>query len=492
MTWFMKICSPIKSLARCAACLAASAGGLTACRAADTPPAAPKARLVQVHPIGDRFVVDVTAPIAAPTPESSQLRIGTNVQSGRLPSSEPIAWQLDEMATAEALPLKLSRPQAEGEGPKIAPPSGPTPPAGDEVPPLPEPLIVSPAPEAEAPAEPAPVGNHPAPEPAPTMRLPQAPVIAPPEEHPVAPPTSTQPQLGKRRIAGPAGPRRLAVLQTPSEALGAVERQADAHIRRGFELGAKGSLFAAREEFLSALSVLVNALDAAGNTTFHATALSTGLTALDEADDFMPSRAAGTPPRSVIDVASRHQTTIFHERDQAAVPPLVAVQRYYTYAQQQLSAAVEAQDVGSRALYGLGKTYTALSRDSQSSIRHGDSKSVVWHQAALMANSENYAAANDLGVLLARWGKLPEARDLLHHSLALRPSAEGWQNLAAVHRALGEVDLAEAAAHEAAAIRARRPVASAGPYQIQWVSPDAFGRAAPAPGMARQARPPAK
>ena len=63
-----------------------------------------------------------------------------------------------------------------------------------------------------------------------------------PEPAPAAP-------LSNRRIAGPAGPRRLAVLQTPSPALGAVERQAEGHIARGFSLGAKGSLFAAREEF---------------------------------------------------------------------------------------------------------------------------------------------------------------------------------------------------------------------------------------------------
>lgn len=468
--------------AGCAACLWAAAWWGMPCGGHEPPRAAPKARFVQIRPIGDRYRVDVETPPATAAP-TSDLKFGSEVRSGRLPSSEPIAWELDELAAAEAAPLSAvpeaadetsaapllpqplqlveppDEPQALSDGPQAPPEDGPA-------------LSVPPA-NAGEPAPEAPAASSPAPE----SPAPSAAAVAPP---------------GNRRIAGPAGPRRLAVLQAPSQGLGAVERQAQVHVVRGFDLGAKGSLLAAREEFLSALGVLVHALDAAGNTTFHATALAAGMTALDEADDFLPKGAVGSAPRSVIDVALAHDTPLFHDRTAPAVPPLVAVQRYYTYAQQQLSAAVEAQAAGSRALYGLGKTYTALSRETNPPVRAADSKAVVWHQAALLADSENYAAANDLGVLLARWGKLPESRELLQHSLSLAPRVETWQNLASVHRALGEEDLAQSAAAEAASLRARQPTQSAGPYRIQWVSPDAFGRAAPAPGMARQTRPQAK
>jgi tetratricopeptide (TPR) repeat protein len=90
-------------------------------------------------------------------------------------------------------------------------------------------------------------------------------------------------------------------------------------------------------------------------------------------------------------------------------------------------------------------------------------------------------AANDLGVLLAQSGHYADARVMLEHSLAIRPQATGWRNLATVYRQLGQMAPADRAAQQAMLLRqtetAGQPGSSAPANdRVQWVDPRIFAQ----------------
>jgi tetratricopeptide (TPR) repeat protein len=121
--------------------------------------------------------------------------------------------------------------------------------------------------------------------------------------------------------------------------------------------------------------------------------------------------------------------------------PLAAAQRYYTYAQEQLSAAAAADPAGSLALYALGRAALGPSNQHAASLQ-STAQAMALYQAALMADSKNFRAANELGVLMAGQGNLPQARDLFLQSAAASPQAATWYNLASVHLRMKEPQLA--------------------------------------------------
>ena len=86
-------------------------------------------------------------------------------------------------------------------------------------------------------------------------------------------------------------------------------------------------------------------------------------------------------------------------------------------------------------------------------------------------------AANELGVLFARYGQLPDARRLLVYSVTVHPHAEGWQNLAVVHSRLGETDLAKRAEHEHQALVHSVQVAGQAAGMVRWVDTQTFAAA---------------
>jgi hypothetical protein len=73
----------------------------------------------------------------------------------------------------------------------------------------------------------------------------------------------------------------------------------------------------------------------------------------------------------------------------------------------------------------------------------------VFFQAALTVNDQNALAATELADLLADVGQVHEARQLLLLSVSAQPTAQAWTKLAAVHRRLGEAELASLADQEA-------------------------------------------
>jgi tetratricopeptide (TPR) repeat protein len=273
----------------------------------------------------------------------------------------------------------------------------------------------------------------------------------------------------------------------------AVARKAEAHVRHGYDLAARGALYSARAEFVLALRVITQALDAAGGHGEYSKALAAGLGALEEAEDFIPLGSRLEADLDIGILISAHRTPVLKQAAGDSLLPLVALQRYYTYAQEQLGRAAANEESGSMALYGLGRVYGTMADNQFPNVVAPDSKALVYHQAALETHSGNYMAANELAVLWARFGRYETAREHLRHAVSIASYAALWQNLAVVHRTLGETQLAVLAENEAtladqrekAAVEAGKLVASS---DVRWVDAATFaGTSKPATELQRSA-----
>ena len=145
---------------------------------------------------------------------------------------------------------------------------------------------------------------------------------------------------------------------------------------------------------------------------------------------------------NVATTLAAHRTSVLDAQSSGSMPGVIALQQYYAFAQDRLVAATGGAPSASRALFALGKVYMALADQSTSSKRTRGTKAIAFHQAALMVDPTNHDAANELGVLLARFGQLEEARSVLQHSVSVRPLTETWHNLSVVHERLVEQELA--------------------------------------------------
>ncbi|MBL9125793.1 MAG: hypothetical protein JNG90_19285 [Planctomycetaceae bacterium] len=235
----------------------------------------------------------------------------------------------------------------------------------------------------------------------------------------------------------------------------AVSRLADEHSRRAFDLATRNAMYSARAEFIEALQIVAHAIDAEERSTEHSQALADGLTAIKESDDFASQGGRLQDNIDVIRIAKPHTTPVLKGLPPNSVSRLAAMQQYYTYAQRRLAFAAGREPSGSLALYGLGKLHSVLAQQPVQGIASAEPKAIVYHQAALLVDGRNYMAANDLGVLLARYGKFQQAKAALLHSLEVSPQPATWQNLTVVHQQLGEVRLAQLAQAESKAAQAR-------------------------------------
>jgi len=270
-------------------------------------------------------------------------------------------------------------------------------------------------------------------------------------------------------------PQPPAVAAQPAhspDAMQPVAEQAAAMSRRAYTMAQKGMLFAAKNELVQSLGLVAQALDVQQATGTHAAALAAGLTALAEADDFSP-QSGRDAALDVAVVARGHRTLIL--RESRELSPVVAQQQYFSFAQQQLAFSVGGVPAASHTLFTLGKIQMALAgQAAQSQSLHGP-RAMVFYQAALSVDSHNYLAANELGVLLARYGQLHDARRALLHSVSTRPHVEGWHNLAIVHERLGEAELARLAENERQLLAGQPAAAKTSAEKlIEWVDPQTF------------------
>ena len=236
----------------------------------------------------------------------------------------------------------------------------------------------------------------------------------------------------------------------------------------------RGMLYSAQTELLEALTLIAQALDVEDGTSSHAKALAAGLTALEEARDFARSTSQAGGTVEVATIAAGHRTTLFQNSPQIPSSPVIAQQQYFGYAQERFAHAAGQLPAASQILYRLGRLQTALAaHDADPLALHGP-QAIVFHQAALVADRGNWLAANELGVLYARYGQLPAAKEMLLASVTMYPHIAGWQNLAAVHRRLGENDLATRADWERQALAAKGAAPSGASDIVRWVDPKTF------------------
>lgn len=284
--------------------------------------------------------------------------------------------------------------------------------------------------------------------------------------------------------AGERGQASLSVFDGPhTEAMELVAKEADAHTRRGFELAGRRAYYSAREEFILALRTLSQALDVQRNVSAHSDALAAGMRALDEANDFVPRGAGFEANLNVAMIITAHETPVYRYEPVDGVTALVARQRYYTYAREQLGVCAGREFAGSMALHGLGKLYAAMATEQGERKGRLEAEAIVFYQAALLIAPQNHMASNDLGTLMAAKGSWVEARNHFSQSLAAMKTPVAWSNLAKAHEHLGEKDLAAKAEREAqwalkAATPKATPAAKSTAVKVEWVAPDGMTAAA--------------
>jgi polysaccharide export outer membrane protein len=284
---------------------------------------------------------------------------------------------------------------------------------------------------------------------------------------------------------------------TPSDTVAA---QAERIVHHGMVLARRGASYAARAEFISALGLIAETLDARERTAVHSRSLADGLRALREADDFVSSGSRLAADLDMKAILAAHSTPVLKDLRVLGITPLMARQRYCEYAWQRLSRAGGNLPPASQALFGLGRIY-ALSYEDSSPRWNNAFKAMVAYQAALSIDRRNYLAANELGVLMARQGQLEEAREALRTAVDVCPRAETWHNLCVVHSQLGEVELAQSALEQLKFASAPLSRSARNP-SVFWLGAERFGQnvsdldlgAEPAPAASspagRSGRPP--
>lgn len=256
-----------------------------------------------------------------------------------------------------------------------------------------------------------------------------------------------------------------------------VAQQAVHHIEYGKSLARRGASQAAGQEFLSALKVIAQSNDVNANSNEFSVALAEAVWAMKEAKDFAAPNVQTQMITEVSRITGSHRTKIISTEQAKRTSPMMAMKKYFTFAQQKLDKAGGRNPVTAETLYCLGKLHTSMVANKSVTDKTDVAKAVTFHQAALMSDPNNYRSANELGVLLARQGQLGAAAGLFKQSLIANPTPQTWQNLAKTHRRLGEQDLAQLADTEFS-MAAQNRMANAS-SSIQWLSSERFNASAP-------------
>jgi len=266
-----------------------------------------------------------------------------------------------------------------------------------------------------------------------------------------------------------------------SQSLELAAREADQYTQRGFELASHGAYFAARAQFIQALRLLAQALDTDRHTAEHSRALADGLTAMREAQDFLPSGSRLEADLDIPGIVAGHRTPVLKNASVRCMTPQAALQSYFTFAQTQLGIAGGGELAASMACYGLGKLHHAAAGQQPEATGAALPKSVAFLQASILIHRYNYMASNELGTLLARAGRYEDARTALEHSVSIQSTTTGWNNLAAVYQRTGQRDAAQKASWRAGSLAqqesARGSAQGTSMRVVQWIEPAQFAQA---------------
>jgi hypothetical protein len=296
--------------------------------------------------------------------------------------------------------------------------------------------------------------------PAPEIVSPENPVTVPKQIEPALPPledTLSAYSSKSRSTSVGLDDKELRAVNKPSvpqpELNSAAERAA-ARIAAGSRLVERGATYSGRREFIGALQLIAEALDLQRHTNAHARALSAGLTALEEAGDFVSANPQVRLPLG--ELVLGHQTPVLQDAALEQFSNQDALQSYLSYAKQQLSTSGGDLLPAADALFALGKLHLLQSQQSgPNPPRLELERAIMLFHAALVIEPKHSLAANEAGVALARLGRMNEAKHALQHSASLTAHPSTWRNLASVHQSLGEGDLAQLAQRESLAAKDR-------------------------------------
>jgi hypothetical protein len=244
-----------------------------------------------------------------------------------------------------------------------------------------------------------------------------------------------------------------------------LDLQLPPHVERrlgyAFDLAQRGAPYTAEAEFRAVLGLCALELDAREGGTARREALRDGLVALQEADQFGGDQVDWRDAADVRPIAAAHVTPVLVGAQQP-VDSIQAVQAYYLYAEQKLTAACHGLPGASLAYYGLGRTIVLPG----TRIPHANGKAALYQRISLAIAPQNLLAANELGVLLAQHGQLVDAERIFQQCVATDATPETWRNLAVVYArqgnepasrsamAAGEALAAEKRQHQAVQIAA--------------------------------------
>lgn len=254
-------------------------------------------------------------------------------------------------------------------------------------------------------------------------------------------------------------------------------------IKYAYSLADRGAVYSAKARFIDSLRTIARVLDSEQQNPAHEQALFRGLTAMREADDLQqlgPSLTRVTIERLVV----VHKTPVLKQADFSRLTPAEALRAYYLFAERHLIIAGENVPAASQALYGLGRIEAFRSTQNGLTTSSGSAKALLFYQSALAVDASNHAAANEIGVILARSGRLDEARRALEHSVTVLPQPESWHNLSEVYSKLGNVEGATFARRSSEEIAQAQLVAqrdgatgqNSQPSLIRWVNAEEFAQ----------------
>lgn len=388
-------------------------------------------------------VVPAPAPVLAPVPQPAAPELSLD-QMESFPLQPGVPNDVQEQHELRSLPELPPAPELSSQPPIFMPRL--------EAQPAPQPPIEQQA-QPERRPEPQPQNA----DPAPLVQSPPAQLapVAIPNEAFAMPPQAPQNDL------------------LDLHAMAAVRGRAQSLIEHGFSLAQRGAFFSARAELIQSLRLLTQTLDTERRTHEYSEALAEGLLALEEASDFVPEGSRLEANVNLERLIQSHRTPILRNVDASQLTPLVAAQQYFSHAQDRLAFACGGIPEASASLYGLAKLQPYLKSGSGGDKALIGPRSIALHQSAFIADPQNILAANELGVMLARYGQLADAKHVFVKGLRQQSLAETWNNLARVHELLGEQEMASLAREEAKYAAAHGGVAPKSNF-VRWVSPDAF------------------
>ena len=202
------------------------------------------------------------------------------------------------------------------------------------------------------------------------------------------------------------------------------------HIEYGKTLSRRGAAFTARQEFLAAMQVIATSNDKASEDNRHSKALKMAMLAMREANDFSVANSEQQIHMDVASVVESHRSQVLSPAQAKHLSPVQAMNRYFAHAQEQLDLAGGRNVVSAEVFYCMGKLHTFLNRNQKVLGPYETAQSVIYHQAALLSDNQHHRSSNELGVLLARSGRLEQSKLLFERSLMAQPTIRTWQNLA--------------------------------------------------------------